>query len=326
MKILVTGGAGYVGSHTVKDLEREGHGVIVYDNLSRGHRWAVREARLIEGDLSDEAGLRRALTDHPVEAVAHFAAFAYVGESVENPRKYYENNVANTLTLLRVMLESGVRLFILSSTAAVYGNPRQTPITEDHPLDPVNPYGLSKLMVERILADYSRAHGLRYASLRYFNAAGADPEGEIGEDHDPETHLIPRILQTALGQREHLEIYGTDYPTKDGTCVRDYIHVADLAAAHSLALGWLAQDKGSGIFNLGMEHGYSVKEVLEEAGRVTGKRIHTRISDRRPGDPPVLVSSSERAKGELGWRPRYSSLKSILETAWAWHRKRSAGC
>ncbi len=321
MKVLVTGGAGYVGAHTVKELERKGYSVLVYDNFSRGHRWAVKGKQLVQGDLADEERLRQCFSSHKVDAVVHFAAFAYVGESMDDPRMYYENNVKNSLNLLRAMLEHEVRFLILSSTCAVYGFPKEVPITEDHPLEPVNTYGMTKLIVERILADYRRAYGLNFVNLRYFNAAGADPEGELGEDHEPETHLIPRTLQTALGQQDHLEIYGTDYPTKDGTCIRDYIHVSDLALAHWLALEWATKNEASGIFNLGTERGYSVNEVIEEARRVTGRKISTKICERRQGDPPVLISSSEKARRELGWEPRFSSLTSILETAWAWHRK-----
>jgi UDP-glucose 4-epimerase len=322
VKILVTGGAGYVGSHAVKELIRKGYGVVVYDNLSRGYRWAVKGGDFIEGDLADKESLRQLFSNRRVDAVMHFAAFAYVGESMENPRRYYENNVRNSLNLIEAMLNYEIKTVVFSSTCAVYGLPREIPITESHPVEPVNPYGLSKAMVERVLADYDRAHGLRYVSLRYFNAAGADAEGELGENHQPETHLIPRTLQTALGQQDHLEIYGTDYPTKDGTCIRDYVHVSDLSKAHLLALDWVVENKVSAIFNLGTERGYSVSEVIEEARRVTGRKISTKIGERRQGDPPVLISSSEKARRELGWEPRFSSLSSILETAWEWHRKR----
>lgn len=320
MKVLVTGGAGYVGSHTAKELRKKGCGVAIYDNLSRGHRWAVKNGEFIEGDLADEGKLHEVFSSHAIGAVLHFAALALVGESVSDPQKYYDNNVGGTVTLLRVMLSHGVRFFILSSTCAVYGDPKEIPMTEEHPLDPVNPYGMSKLIVERILADYDSADRLRYVSLRYFNAAGADPEGELGEEHHPETHLIPRVLQVAMGVSEYLEIYGNDYPTKDGTCIRDYVHVSDLATAHLFALDRLAQDGKSEVFNLGTERGYSVREVVDMARSITGRGIPTRDCARRPGDPPVLISSSAKARRELGWEPRLSSLDCILESAWGWHK------
>jgi UDP-glucose 4-epimerase len=322
VSILVTGGAGYVGSHTVKELERKGYRLLVYDNLSRGHRWAVEAAELIEGDLSDEIRLGEVFSRHQVKAVLHFAALAYVGESVEDPGKYYENNVANSLKLLRVMLAHGVKAFILSSTCAVYGNPDQVPIPEHHPLAPVNPYGQSKLMVERILKDYDSAYALKHVSLRYFNAAGADPEGTIGEDHTPETHLIPRLLQAALGKLEQIEIFGTDYPTPDGTCIRDYIHVNDLADAHVRALQWLLDGGKSETFNLGTGRGYSVREVLTAAEKITKKPIPTVFAPRRPGDPPALVASAGKARRDLGWVPKYSDLDEVIATAWSWHRTR----
>lgn len=320
MKTLVTGGAGYVGSHAVKELEKKGSEVLVFDNFSRGNRWAVRDGLSIEGDLADERKLEELFSSHAIDAVLHFAALADVGESVSDPQRYYENNVADTLTLLRVMLRHKVRRFILSSTCAVYGIPKETPITEDHPLDPVNPYGMTKLIVERVLADYDRAHGLSHVSLRYFNAAGADPEGGLGEDHVPETHLIPRLLQTALGLFERAEIYGTDYPTKDGTCVRDYVHVTDLAAAHLLALQWLLDGGKSETFNLGTGQGYSVKEVTETARSVTGRPIRTLASPPRAGDPPVLVASHDKARKILGWTPRHGELEEIISSAWKWHQ------
>jgi UDP-glucose 4-epimerase len=323
VSIVVTGGAGYVGSHALKELRRRGYRALVYDNLSRGHRWAVKSAELIEGDLSDETRLGEVFSRNEVQAVLHFAALAYVGESVEDPGKYYENNVANSLKLLRVMLAHGVKSFILSSTCAVYGNPNQVPIPEDHPLAPVNPYGHSKLMVERILRDYDSAYGLRHVSLRYFNAAGADPEGTIGEDHTPETHLIPRLLQAALGKIEEIEIFGTDYPTQDGTCIRDYVHVNDLADAHVRALQWLLDGGNSETFNLGTGRGYSVREVLAAAEKITKKPIPTLVAQRRPGDPPALVASADKARRDLGWMPKYSDLDEIIATAWSWHRTRS---
>ncbi|MGH7846649.1 MAG: UDP-glucose 4-epimerase GalE [Candidatus Binatia bacterium] len=320
MKILVTGGAGYVGSHTVKELARKGFEIVIYDNLLRGHRWAAKWGELVVGDLIDEARLRAVFNQHEIEAVLHFAALAYVGESVEHPRRYYENNVANTLTLLRVMLEQDVKRFIFSSTCAVYGNPNKIPLTEDHPLAPVNPYGRTKLMLETVLKDYDESYGMKHVSLRYFNAAGADPDGELGEDHDPETHLIPRVLLTALRRFEHVEVFGTDYPTKDGTCVRDYVHVTDLGAAHVLALEWLLEGEPSEIFNLGTGQGYTVMEVLEKARRITGRAIPAATSPRRPGDPAVLLAGNEKATKILGWRPQYQALDEIISGAWKWHQ------
>lgn len=322
MSILVTGGAGYVGSHTVKELKKKGHEVVVYDNLSRGHRWALRGDAFVEGDLADENTLRAVFRDHKITAVLHFAAFAYVGESVAEPGKYYQNNVANSLTLLGVMIEQGVRQFILSSTCAVYGDPKKIPLEENHPRDPVNPYGMTKLVVERMLADYEQAEGLRSMCLRYFNAAGADPEGDLGEDHDPETHLIPRILRTALTGTGHVEIYGTDYSTQDGTCVRDYVHVTDLGDAHVRALEWLADGGRSEAINLGIGKGYSVNEVIEASRRVTKAAIPTSVAARRAGDPPVLLAGAGKAKSLLHWTPKFQELEAIIATAWNWHRSR----
>jgi UDP-glucose 4-epimerase len=321
VKILVTGGAGYVGSHTVKELALRGFDVIVYDNLSRGHRWAARWGEFVEGDLADEDHLRAVFSQREIGAVLHFAALAYVGESVEHPRRYYENNVANTLALLRVMLDQEVKRFILSSTCAVYGNPQKLPLTENHPLDPVNPYGMSKLMVETILHDYDHAYGLKHVNLRYFNAAGADSDGELGEDHERETHLIPRVLMVAMGLQKQVEIFGTDYPTKDGTCVRDYVHVMDLAAAHVLALQWLLQGRPSETFNLGTGEGYTVMEVVEHACRVTERTIPTSAWPRRPGDPAVLLAANEKAVNILRWAPPFRSLDEIIASAWRWHQR-----
>jgi UDP-glucose-4-epimerase GalE len=321
VKILVTGGAGYVGSHTVKELARKGYDIVVYDSLSRGHRWAAKWGELIVGDLADGARLRAVLSEHRVEAVLHFAALAYVGESVEHPQRYYENNVANTLNLLRAMLEQEVKRFIFSSTCAVYGNPNRIPLTEDHSLAPVNPYGRTKLMVETVLNDYAQSYGMKHVNLRYFNAAGADPDGELGEDHDPETHLIPRVLMTALDRFKDVEIFGADYPTKDGTCVRDYVHVSDLAAAHVLALEWLLQGRPSECFNLGTGQGYTVNEVVERARAITGRAIAAISSPRRAGDPPVLVAGNEKATKTLGWQPRYAALDEIISSAWKWHQR-----
>lgn len=316
--ILVTGGAGYIGSHAVKELRRQGYRPLVYDNLSTGHPWAVRKDDLIEGDLDDTPHVQQILHQEKPLAVMHFAASTVVVESMGKPELYFRNNVINTLNLLEAMLTSGVKCFIFSSTAAVYGNPHQVPIPEEHLLSPVNPYGEGKVFVERALRWYEEAHDLRYISLRYFNAAGADPEGGLGEAHDPETHLIPRILETALGKRPHIEIYGTDYDTPDGTCIRDYIHVTDLAQAHILALEALLDGAPSRVYNLGNQKGFSVKEVVDVAQRVTGRPIAAKESPRRLGDPPALVASSERIKKELGWRPQYNDLTTIIETAWGW--------
>jgi UDP-glucose-4-epimerase GalE len=321
MSVLVTGGAGYVGSHTVKELSRRGCHVIVFDNLSRGHREAARYGELVEGDLADERALAELFSRHRIEVVLHFAALAYVGESVAEPRRYYDGNVGNTLKLLGAMLDHGVSRFILSSTCAVYGDPERLPLTEDHPLRPINPYGLSKFMIERVLADYDRAYGLRYVSLRYFNAAGADPEGELGERHEPETHLIPRLLLAALGRLDRVEIFGSDYPTRDGTCVRDYVHVSDLATAHTRAVEWLLDGGPSETFNVGTGRGHTVMEVVESCRRVAQRPIEVPVGPRRPGDPAVLVCSNERARERLGWEPRFTELEEIVATAWKWHRR-----
>ena len=320
--IFVTGGAGYIGSHAVKELRTQGYQPLVYDDLSTGHRWAVRKNELIEGDLRDTSHLKKILQTEKPFAVMHFAASALVGESMENPEFYFRNNVINTVNLLDAMLACGVHCFIFSSSAAVYGNARQVPIPEDHPLEPVNPYGEGKAFVEKALRWYGEAHALKYISLRYFNAAGADPQGELGEAHDPETHLIPRILEVAAGKRSSIEIYGTDYDTPDGTCIRDYIHVTDLAQAHVLALEALLHGGHSRVYNLGNQTGFSVKEVVEVAREVTGHPIPTKESPRRRGDPPVLVAGSERIKKELGWKPRYADLTTILETAWRWAQEK----
>lgn len=325
MKVLVAGGAGYIGSHVVSDLARHGHQPVILDNLSKGHRAAVKEGRLVIGDLKDSDLVKKVLTEEKIEAVIHLAAYSLVGESVQDPGKYFDNNIANGIKLLDAMRACGVKFFVLSSTAAVYGEPEQTPITEDHPKKPTNPYGFSKLTLEGILDAYDRAYGLRYISLRYFNAAGADPKAEIGEDHHPESHLIPIILQTALGTRENIQLFGTDYPTPDGTCIRDYIHVADLSQAHLLALESLIERSTSQIYNLGNGHGYSNLEVIETARKVTGKPIKVVEAPRRPGDPAILVASSDRIKKELGWSPRYPELEAIIATAWNWHRNHPNG-
>lgn len=321
MRVLVTGGAGYIGSVTVAELLKHGHEVVVYDNLIHGHRAAVpAAAELITGDVADSAKLRSALTG--IDAVMHFAALIEAGESMKAPERYFRHNTAGTLALLEAMLAAQVTKLVFSSTAAVYGDPENVPIRETDALRPTNAYGESKLLVEHMLAWFHRIHGLRYASLRYFNAAGA--AGELGEAHEPESHLIPLVLQVALGQREAISICGTDYPTPDGTCVRDYIHVVDLAAAHLLALEALA-DHAQLIFNLGNECGSSVRQVIDAARAVTGHAIPAVESQRRPGDPAVLVASSEKIQRELGWRPRFDSLESIIRSAWDWHRDHPHG-
>ncbi len=319
MNILVVGGAGYIGSHMCKYLAQNKYTPIVLDNLVYGHREAVKWGPFIEGSMKNRDILKKIFTEYEIEAVMHFAAFAYVGESVTNPGKYYGNNVAATISLLETMIKHNVLKFIFSSTCATYGEPIEIPITERHPQAPINPYGRSKLMVEQILDDYQSAYGLNTVSLRYFNAAGADPDSEIGEDHNPETHLIPLILQTALGQRDEVAIFGDDYPTEDGTCIRDYIHVTDLAQAHLLALKGLMNNSFGGKYNLGNGDGNSVRQVIDMAQKVTGEKIPSKVVDRRPGDPAILIGSSEKAIQELGWKPQFADLKSILETAWRWH-------
>jgi UDP-glucose-4-epimerase GalE len=320
-QILVTGGAGYIGSHAAKALARAGYEPVSYDNLSRGHRAAVHWGPFVEGDLADRGRLVESLRRHKIAAVMHFAAFAYVGESVEQPGLYFRNNVANSLNLLEAMDEAGVRHIVFSSTCATYGLPDKMPIAEDTPQRPVNPYGESKLMIERMLHWLGPARGLTHAALRYFNAAGADPEGEIGEDHEPETHLIPLVLMAAQGRRAAIDIYGTDYPTPDGSAVRDYIHVQDLAEAHVLALAHLLQGRESVALNLGTGEGHSVRAVIDAAERVTGRSIARRETARRPGDPPALVADARKAKAVLGWEPKLSGLDDIIASAWAWHTR-----
>ena len=325
MTILVTGGAGYIGSHAVLTLQNAGYEVIVLDNLVYGHQDLVEtvlQAKLIVGDTCDHALLQQVFSQYKIDAVMHFAAYAYVGESVTKPAKYYRNNVVGTLTLLEAMLDAGVNNFVFSSTCATYGVPDSVPIKEEQPQNPINPYGATKLMVERMLQDFARAYDFRSVCLRYFNAAGADPEARLGEDHDPETHLIPLVLQTALGHRESISIFGTDYDTPDGSCIRDYIHILDIAQAHILALEYLLQDGKTDVFNLGNGNGFSVKQVIETARKVTGKEIKVQMSDRRPGDPPVLVGSGAKARNILGWQPQYSNLEDIIAHAWQWHQKR----
>ena len=319
--ILIVGGAGYIGSHINKELSKKGKKTLILDNLIYGHKEAVKWGEFIEADLNDKDKIRNIFQTYKISAVMHFAAFAYVGESVTNPQKYYQNNVINTINLLDVMIEFNVNNFIFSSTCATYGNPIEIPITESHPQNPINPYGQSKLMVEKILNDYSHAYDFNYVALRYFNAAGADIDCKIGEDHNPETHLIPLILDAALGKREDIKIFGSDYDTKDGTAVRDYIHVTDLADAHILALEYLLKGNKSNIFNLGNGDGYSVAEVIECARKVTKQEIKATKQDRREGDPDTLIGSAQKAKDVLGWNPRYPDLESILQTAWNWHKK-----
>jgi len=325
MRILVTGGAGYVGSHCVRALLSGGHEVVVYDNLAYGHRRAVpADIRFVEGDLGDAAKLDKLLGDGRFDAVMHFAAFAYVGESVEQPLKYYRNNLANTLILLEAMCEHGVVKLVFSSTCATYGVPQRVPITEETPQQPINPYGRSKLAVEWMLADSAAAWGLGSCSLRYFNACGAAADGSIGEDHRPETHLIPIVLQVALGQRPAVTIFGTDYPTPDGTCIRDYIHVDDLATAHCLAIERLEPGRAEA-FNVGTGRGHSVREVVEAARQVTGRTIPVEQGPRRPGDPPVLVADAIRIEQVLKWQPKYQEIREIVASAWRWHESHPAG-
>jgi len=319
--ILVTGGAGYIGAHACKALAADGYKPIAYDNFAYGHRQAVKWGPLEEGDIGDCSRLETVIRKYDPIAVMHFAAYAYVGESVEDPAKYYRNNVAGTLTLLETMKNCGIDKIIFSSTCATYGMPEQIPISEDHPQNPINPYGRSKLMIEWILQDFAKAYGLNFVSLRYFNAAGADPDAEIGEDHEPETHLIPLVLDAASGRRKRIEIYGTDYDTRDGTCVRDYIHVSDLADAHVLALAYLNDGGQSDVFNLGNGNGFSVREVIATAMQIAGRNIPWLESDRRPGDPSVLIGSTDKNRNTLEWSPVYNSLDAIIGTAWRWHRK-----
>lgn len=322
--ILVTGGAGYIGSHAVLALQRAGYRVIVLDNLSAGHRELIEplQVELIVGDVSDRPFLDDLFATHSIAAVMHFAAYIAVGESVTDPAKYYHNNVVGTLTLLEAMVAASIKTFVFSSTCALYGVPKFVPITEEHPQNPISPYATTKWMVERILADFDAAYGLKSVRFRYFNAAGADPEGLLGEDHSPETHLIPLVLLAALGKLPAIKIFGTDYPTEDGTCIRDYIHVADLAQAHVLGLKYLLDGGDSDVFNLGNGSGFSVRQVIEAAQQVTGKEIKTVESDRRPGDPSILVGSSEKARNILGWQPQYADLNKILAHAWQWHTHR----
>lgn len=322
MKIVVIGGAGYIGSHAVKLLVERGHDVVAVDNLTNGHRGSVNaKARLEVLDCANTAGLAALFKLHGTQAVMHFAANAYVGESVSDPRKYYRNNVGNTISMLDAMRLADVKRLVFSSTCATYGEPKTVPITEDLPQNPISPYGMSKLMVEKILLDCAHAENLAFAAPRYFNVAGAAMDGTIGEDHRPESHIIPIVLQAALGQRSHVDIYGNDYPTPDGTCIRDYIHVKDLAQAHILGL----QPGKTGFYNLGNGDGYSVRQVIQMCEKITGKTIPAVEKPRRPGDPPRLVAAADKAVRELGWKPEYPKLEDIVSTAWAWHQTHPDG-
>jgi UDP-glucose 4-epimerase len=320
MRILVVGGAGYIGSHMVKQLLRSGHDVVTLDDLSTGYRDAVLGGSFIQGSIADGKLLDRVFAEHRYDAVFHFASFIQVGESVAQPAKYYANNLANTLNLLDAMVRNEIRHFVFSSSAAIFGEPRNVKIDEDHPVAPINPYGATKAMVEQILRDYDHAYGLRSVSLRYFNACGADPEAELGERHNPETHLIPLALQTISGRRQHLMVYGRDYDTPDGTCIRDYVHVCDLCDAHLLALEYMLDGAVSNAFNLGNGDGYSVQQVIDTIALVTGKAVSIVNGPRRPGDPARLVADSSKAKKALGWKPRFSGLDVIVSHAWSWEK------
>lgn len=319
--ILVTGGAGYIGSHVCKVLSDNGYFPITLDNMTNGNKWAVKWGPLEKGDIRDRELVDQVIKKYNPDSVMHFAADAYVGESVANPGKYYNNNVTGTITLLESLRDHDVDKIVFSSTCATYGIPQKNLLSENHPQNPINPYGASKFMIERILDDFDAAHGLRSISLRYFNAAGADPNGEIGEHHVPETHLIPIVLDVAMGKRSHVTIFGDDYETDDGSCVRDYIHVTDLAEAHLLSLKALESGSGSNNYNLGNGKGFSVKEVIDATRRVTGEDINVKIGSRRSGDPPYLVGSYDKIKQDLQWHPKFTKLDEIIETAWNWHKK-----
>jgi UDP-arabinose 4-epimerase len=319
--VMVTGGAGYIGSHACKALAAAGWTPVTFDNLSSGHRWAVKWGPLVQGHLADTALVRQTLRRYDIQTVLHFAANAYVGESMRDPGKYFRNNSAGTFSLLDAMVDAGVPRLVLSSTCATYGQPQYLPLCEDHPQLPVNPYGESKLFIERALKWYEHAHGLQSVVLRYFNAAGADADGEIGEDHQPETHLIPLVIQAALGRHPQLQVFGTDYPTRDGTAVRDYVHVTDLAAAHVAALDHLAAGRPSVSLNLGTGRGHTVREVIRAVEAVAGCCVPVHMAPRRPGDPAVLVAGSARTRQLLDWQPRHSDLHTIVATAWAWHTR-----
>jgi UDP-glucose 4-epimerase len=325
MNVLVTGGAGYIGSHAVKRLLSERHAVVVLDNLVHGHRAAVTYGAIFcEADVGDYPAVLAILREHRIDVVMHFAAFIEVGESVADPAKYYKNNLAQGLALLHAMKESRTQRFILSSTAAVYGNPRYVPIDENHPCEPISPYGRTKHMLEQVLADHCDAYGLGYVSLRYFNVAGAAPDASIGEAHEPESHLIPNVLAVALGKRESAAIFGIDYPTRDGTCIRDYIHVEDLIGAHLAAMRFVSPGHRC-VYNLGSENGFSVREVIDACRKVTGQPIKAQELGRRSGDPAVLIASSDRIRNELGWTLRYPDLQDIVRHAWQWHQSHPTG-
>ena len=319
MNILVTGGAGYIGAHACKVLAQNGYTPVTYDNLSTGHREAVKWGPFEEGDISDRIRLNEVIEQYQPSAVIHFAAHSLVGESVENPAKYYRNNVCGTLSLLEAMRDHGIKYIVFSSSCAVYGMPNEIPIPESHPLDPINPYGRSKMMIEYLLKDFSQAYDLKYVALRYFNAAGADAEGSIGENHNPETHLIPLLLNTALDKRTSISIFGNDYDTPDGTCIRDYIHVTDLAEAHVKAVRYLIDANQSSTLNLGTGKGYSVMEIINTAREITDMEISEIMSERREGDPPVLVARADKAEKQLDWKPQQIDIKYIIKTAWQWH-------
>ncbi|BFH67528.1 UDP-glucose 4-epimerase GalE [Paenibacillus dendritiformis] len=325
MAVLVTGGAGYIGSHTVAELLDRGEEVVVADSLETGHADAVLGGALHVGDIRDKAFLEGVFRQHKFDAVIHFAAYSLVGESMSNPAKYYDNNVHGTQVLLEAMQRFGVKRIVFSSTAATYGEPERTPIEESFATNPTNVYGETKLTMERMMRWFDRVHGIRYVSLRYFNAAGAHESGRIGEDHQPETHLVPIVLETALGKRSEIAVFGSDYPTRDGTCIRDYIHVSDLADAHLLAVDYLRNDGASEIFNLGSGNGFSVLEVIRTAERVTGLTIPTAIRERRAGDPAVLIASADKAKAVLGWQPKRDNMEKIIESAWRWHQAHPDG-
>lgn len=322
MSILICGGAGYIGSHINKELNRQGYDTIVFDNLVYGHREAVKWGTFIKGDLAEVSDIEAVFINHKIDAVFHFAAYAYVGESVANPEKYYYNNVVNTLNLLSVMRKYDCKRIIFSSTCATYGEPERIPITEDMPQNPINPYGKTKLIVENLLKDYQNAYGFKFVVLRYFNAAGADPDGEIGESHNPETHLIPLVLDVASGARKDIKVYGTNYDTYDGSCVRDYIHVSDLAEAHVLSLHYLEDGGDSDFFNLGNERGTSVLDVINCVRHVTGRDFKIICAKRRAGDPANLIGSSEKAKRVLRWNPKFSDIETIIRHAWKWHESK----
>lgn len=319
--ILIVGGAGYIGSHTNKYLHSQGHKTIILDNLIYGHQEFVKWGQFYKGSIQDPTILDQIFTDHQIDVVMHFSAFAYVGESVTEPAKYYENNVSGTIQLLNAMARHEVKKFIFSSTCATFGYPQRIPISEDHPQSPINPYGRTKLLIEQLLPDYDHAYGIKSICLRYFNAAGADADGEIGERHNPETHLIPLVIQAALGYNNNLRVFGDDYETPDGTCIRDYIHVEDLACAHSLAYDYLCLENQSNQFNLGNGQGFSVLEVIQATEEVSGKSISYNIEGKRPGDPDQLIGDSEKAQKLLNWQPKYTQLQDIIRTAYIWHQK-----